>query len=61
MDALPMKAPAPTTSGSTSNVTPLTSMVAANPDLKAKLDALGGDGWNADIASSSGVPENRLP
>tara|TARA_B100000959_G_C14809079_1_gene553008 strand:- start:477 stop:647 length:171 start_codon:yes stop_codon:yes gene_type:complete len=56
-----MKAPAPTTSGSTSNVTPLTSMVAANPDLKAKLDALGGDGWNADIASSSGVPENRLP
>ena len=45
--ALAMKAPAPTTSGATSNVTPLTSLVAANPSLKAKLDALGGDGWNA--------------
>ena len=60
VNALPMKAPAPTTSGATSNVTPLTSLVAANPSLKAKLDALGGDGWNADIASSSGVPGKLL-
>ena len=60
VNALPMKAPAPTTSGATSNITPLTSLVAANPSLKAKLDALGGDGWNADIASSSGVPGKLL-
>ncbi|MBP43865.1 MAG: 50S ribosomal protein L29, partial [Deltaproteobacteria bacterium] len=60
VNALPMKAPAPTSSGATANVTPLTSLVAANPDLKAKLDALGGDGWNADIASSSGVPGKLL-
>ena len=60
LNALPMKAPAPSTSGATANVTPLTSLVAANPGLKTKLDALGGDGWNADIASSSGVPGKLL-
>ena len=60
VNALPMKAPAPSTSGATANVTPLTSLVAANPGLKTKLDALGGDGWNADIASSSGVPRKLL-
>ena len=60
VNALPMKAPAPSTSGATANVTPLTSLVAANPGLKTKLDALGGDGWNADIASSSGVPGKLL-
>ena len=60
VNALPMKAPAPTSSGATANVTPLTSLVAGNPTLKAKLDALGGDGWNADIASSSGVPGKLL-
>ena len=60
VNALPMKAPAPSTSGATANVTPLTSLVAANPGLKTKLNALGGDGWNADIASSSGVPGKLL-
>ena len=60
VNALPMKAPAPSTSGASANVTPLTSLVAANPGLKTKLDALGGDGWNTDIASSSGVPGKLL-
>ena len=51
--ALPMSAPRPEKSGEVSNVTPLTSLVAANPELKNKLDELGG--WNSDIANSAGV------
>ena len=74
INALPMKAPAPTTSGAIAalecgstqisstavNITPLTSLVAANSSLKSKFNALGGNGWNSDIASSSGVPGKLL-
>lgn len=57
-DALPLKAPAPAQSGETSNVTPLTSLVAASPAMKDKLEELGG--WNADIASSAGASGKLL-
>ena len=58
IDALPMVAPAPEAGQTTTNVTPLTTLVAFEPELKEKLDALGG--WNADIASPSGVSGNLL-
>ena len=53
-----MMTPAPDTNSSGWNVTPLTTLVATQPSLKTKLDELGG--WNADIASSSGVPGKLL-
>ena len=53
-----MVAPAPLPSQKETNVTPLTTLVAFEPALKKKLDALGG--WNADIASPSGVSGNLL-
>ena len=56
--AAPMMTPAPDTDSSGWNVTPLTTLVATQPSLKTKLDELGG--WNADIASSSGVPGKLL-
>jgi len=56
--AAPMMTPAPETNSSGWNVTPLTTLVATQPSLKTKLDELGG--WNADIASSSGVPGKLL-
>ena len=56
--AAPMMTPAPDTNSSGWNVTPLTTLVATQPSLKTKLDELGG--WNADIASSSGVPGKLL-
>ena len=53
-----MVAPAPESGQTETNVTPLTTLVAFEPALKEKLDALGG--WNVDIASSSGVSGNLL-
>jgi hypothetical protein len=58
IDAAPMLAPAPLPSQKETNVTPLTTLVAFKPALKKKLEALGG--WNADIASPSGVSANLL-
>jgi hypothetical protein len=58
VDASPMVAPAPESGQTESNVTPLTTLVAFEPALKEKLEALGG--WNADIASPSGVSGNLL-
>ena len=58
IDAAPMVAPAPEPGQSTTNVTPLTTLVAFEPALKAKLAAYGD--WNADIASPSGVSGNLL-
>jgi hypothetical protein len=56
--AAPMMAPPPESGQSTTNITPLTTLVATEPELKAKLDAIGG--WNADIASPSGVNAGLL-
>jgi len=53
VNASPMVAPPPESGQTDSNVTPLTTLVAFEPALKAKLEALGG--WNVDIASPSGV------
>ena len=58
VSAAPMMTPAPDTNSSGWNVTPLTTLVATQPSLKTKLEELGG--WNADIASSSGVPGKLL-
>lgn len=58
VSAAPMMTPAPTSSESGWNLTPLTTLVATQPDLKTTLDTLGG--WNADIASPSGVPAQLL-
>ena len=56
--AAPMMTPAPTSSESSWNLTPLTTLVVTQPDLKTTLDTLGG--WNTDIASPSGVPAKLL-
>jgi len=56
--AAPMLAPAPDSSDSAWNVTPLTTLVTTHPELKSKLDEMGG--WNADIASPEGVPAGLL-
>ena len=58
IDAIPMMAPAPEAGQTTTNVTPLTTLVAFEPALKQKLAAYGD--WNADIASTSGVSGNLL-
>jgi len=58
VDAAPMVAPAPEPGQTTTNVTPLTTLVAFEPALKEKLAAYGD--WNADIASPSGVSGNLL-
>ena len=58
IDAIPMMAPAPEAGQTTTNVTPLTTLVAFEPALKQKLAAYGD--WNADIASPSGVSGNLL-
>ena len=55
---LQMMTPAPDTNSTGWNVTPLITFVATLPKLKTKLDELGG--WNADIASLSGVPSKLL-
>ena len=56
--ASPMLAPAPDSSNSAWNVTPLTTLVTTHAELKNKLDEMGG--WNADIASPEGVPGRLL-
>jgi hypothetical protein len=56
--ASPMVAPAPELGQATTNVTPLTTLVAFEPALKEKLAAYGD--WKADIASPSGVSGNLL-
>ena len=58
IDAIPMMAPAPEAGQTTTNVTPLTTLVAFEPALKQKLAAYGD--WNADIASPIGVSGNLL-
>jgi hypothetical protein len=58
VDAIPMVAPAPEPGQTITNVTPLTTLVAFEPNLKAKLAAYGD--WNADIAAPSGVSGNLL-
>ncbi len=58
IDAIPMVAPAPEAGQTTTNVTPLTTLVAFEPALKQKLAAYGD--WNADIASPNGVSSNLL-
>jgi len=56
--AAPMLAPAVSSGQGTTNITPLTTLVALDPTLKAKLSNLGD--WNADIASNSGVNSGLL-
>ena len=56
--ASPMVAPAPEPGQATTNVTPLTTLVAFEPALKEKLSAYGD--WKADIAAPSGVSGNLL-
>ena len=56
--ASPMLAPAPDSSNSDWNVTTLTTLVTTHPELKNKLDEMGG--WNADIASPEGGPGRML-
>jgi len=50
--AAPMLAPAPSLNQPT-NITPITTLVAAEPSLKQKLASLGD--WNADIADPNGT------
>ncbi len=57
-DAAPMMTPAPTSSSSEWNITPLTTLVTTQPNLKQEFDKIGG--WNADIASPKGIPSNLL-
>jgi len=58
IEASPMLAPAPGVGQTTTNITPLTTLVAFEPALKEKLAAYGD--WNTDIASPSGVNGNLL-
>ncbi len=58
VDAAPMMAPPPEPGQAATNITPLTTLVAFEPELKQKLNELGG--WNADIASPSGVNGSLL-
>ncbi len=58
IDAIPMVAPAPESGQTTTNVTPLTTLVAFEPNLKEKLSVYGD--WNADIASPSGINGSLL-
>jgi hypothetical protein len=58
VDAAPMMAPAPEAGQASTNITPITTLVVFEPDLKTKLAEYGD--WNADIASPSGVNGNLL-
>ena len=51
--AAPMLAPMPEASQSINNITPITTLVAAEPNLKEKLKRFGD--WNTDIADSAGT------
>ncbi len=53
-----MLAPMPDKLGNDVNLTPLTTLVVTRPELKTKLDELGG--WNYDIASPTGAPGSLL-
>ena len=53
IDAIPMLAPAPQVNQLVSNITPITTLVAAEPNLKEKLQNFGD--WNTDIADPSGT------
>ena len=56
--ALPMLAPMPEAGQQAANITPLTTLVTTQPELKAKLDEIGG--WNTDIADPAGSPGSLL-
>jgi hypothetical protein len=56
--ALPMLAPMPEEGQQSVNITPLTTLVTTQPELKAKLDEIGG--WNTDIADPAGSPGSLL-
>ena len=56
--ALPMLAPMPEAVQQAANITPLTTLVTTQPELKAKLDEIGG--WNTDIADPAGSPGSLL-
>lgn len=51
--AAPMLAPMPEASQLFTNITPITTLVAAEPNLKEKLQSLGN--WNTDIADPAGT------
>ncbi|MDG2195333.1 MAG: hypothetical protein P8O70_00350 [SAR324 cluster bacterium] len=51
--AMPMLAPAPDPTNLITNITPITTLVAAVPELKNKFNNLGD--WNADIAHPDGT------
>ena len=53
IDAIPMLAPAPQVNQLVSNITPITTLVAAEPNLKEKLQNFGD--WNTDIADPFGT------
>ena len=57
-DAAPMMTPAPTSSSSEWNITPLTTLVTTQPELKNELDKIGG--WNTDIASEKGASSELI-
>ena len=53
VEAAPMLAPKPTANQPLTNITPLTTLVAAEPNLKLSLEQFGD--WNADIANPNGT------
>ena len=59
IDAIPMLAPAPQVNQLVSNITPITTLVAAEPNLKEKLQNFGD--WNTDIADPVSYTHLTLP
>ena len=55
---MPMLAPLPLPAQTTTNITPLTTLVTTQPGLKDVFDQLGG--WNVDIADPNGTPAGVL-
>ncbi|MDG2196626.1 MAG: hypothetical protein P8O70_07010 [SAR324 cluster bacterium] len=53
VEAAPMLAPLPSEGQAVTNITPLTTLVAYEPELKETLQSLGD--WNSDIAASTGT------
>ena len=53
VEAAPMLAPLPSEGQASTNITPLTTLVAYKPELKETLQSLGD--WNSDIAASTGT------
>ena len=58
VSAMPMLAPLPLPAQTTTNITPLTTLVTTQPGLKDVFDQLGG--WNVDIANPNGTPAGVL-